>query len=95
MEDKLQHETNISCVIINFQILPVLQMLESCWLHLHIFKSVSQKAVNICCVLSTIFEVCISQMQDALLSQLCSSAVALCAATAIHQESKEQTASLD
>lgn len=33
-------------------------MLESCWLHLHIFKSVSQKAVNICCVLSTIFEVC-------------------------------------
>lgn len=34
-------------------------------------------------------------MQDALLSQLCPSSAALCAAPAMHQESKEQTASLD
>lgn len=51
------------------------------------------------CVLFSLLQVfmcrCVSQMQDALLSQFCAPTTALCAAPAMHQESKEQTASPD
>lgn len=70
-----------------------------CWLHFHILKCFLEGCKQLFCVLSSVFQVyvqlCTTQMQDALLAQFCSSTAALRAAPAMHQESKEQTASLD